>query len=104
MLLISLEKREPRFWERLLTSECAIDISKLNVEQPYSQMKLEDKMQIEKLVDSKQNSAREKTSPNESKFSQAEMEAKLRAAWDMEGSPFRGQPFDPSILSQVAKK
>ena len=29
------------------------------------------------------------------------MESLLRDAWDKEGSPFKGQPFDPSVLSNL---
>lgn len=31
--------------------------------------------------------------------SQQKMESMLRKAWDAEGSPFRGQTYDPSLIN-----
>jgi len=32
------------------------------------------------------------------------LEDVLRSAWNQEGSPFVGQPFDPSILQNIDQK
>ena len=32
-----------------------------------------------------------------------QLETLLRKAWDKDGSPFQGQPFDPCVLGNISK-
>ncbi|KAL3238789.1 hypothetical protein MRX96_021820 [Rhipicephalus microplus] len=70
-VLINLEKATELWWERLLVNEPKINIP---CHRP--------------------NQAAGRKTPQEEK-----VENLLREAWDKDGSPFKGQPFDPSIIN-----
>ncbi|EDW19580.1 nudC domain-containing protein 3 [Drosophila mojavensis] len=97
-LLICCDKVKERWWERLFEHDDEIDIKKLDCERYIDELPQESQAAIEKLrvqqmeADSQQNSMRT-TDPEHAKTLE-----RLRTAWDVEGSPFKGQPFDPSVV------
>lgn len=93
-----LDKVKERWWERLFEHDDEIDIKKLDCERYIDELPQESQAAIEKLrvqqmeADQQQNSMRT-TDPEHAKTLE-----RLRTAWDVEGSPFKGQPFDPSVV------
>lgn len=93
-ITISLEKSEDCWWDKLLTSEDSIDLKKINAERDYASLPEEERQKIQELVWNKQQ--QEQGKPTSDKL---KMESMLRKAWDAEGSPFRGQTYDPSLIN-----
>ncbi|KAG7167712.1 nudC domain-containing protein 3-like [Homarus americanus] len=91
---IHLEKSEERWWDKLLTSEDSIDLKKINAERDYASLPQEDRQKIQEFLWNKQQQDQGKPTSDHLK-----MESVLREAWNAEGSPFQGQPFDPSIVN-----
>ena len=52
------------------------------MEKPLSEMESQDRSAVQQLIDRERKT----------------LEEKLKEAWDKEGSPFQGQPFDPGVL------
>lgn len=94
-LSINLEKaREGPTWAKLFQSDTE-DLSKLETpQQPLAELKESDRMAVEYAL--------AQQSKKEQKDDQ-DLEKILKQAWNQEGSPFAGQPFDPSILSNMKK-
>ncbi|RXG69161.1 NudC domain-containing protein 3 [Armadillidium vulgare] len=96
-IAILLEKIEEKLWDRCLTHETPIDITKIVAEREYHSLPDEDKIQIEKVIADVQKKER-----GEPTIAQAKMESILRKAWVADGSPFKDQPFDPSLVQVVS--
>ncbi|KAB7496483.1 NudC domain-containing protein 3 [Armadillidium nasatum] len=96
-IAILLEKIEEKLWDRCLTHESPIDITKIVAEREFHSLPDEDKIQIEKVIADVQKKER-----GEPTIAQAKMETILRKAWVADGSPFKDQPFDPSLVQVVS--
>ncbi|PFH38114.1 NudC family protein [Besnoitia besnoiti] len=104
-LLLSIEKARENWWASVLKGEEKIDTTKATpvtrcvAVQIESVKRVEDfdaatQAHIRKMMfDQQQRMRGEKTSE------EIEREELLRKAWDAEGSPFSGTPFDPSVLN-----
>jgi len=91
---VSLEKQEERWWESLLKNEPKIDLKHINCERPVEDLPEEEQAKIEELMfDERQKKQGKPT------IQQLKMEDLLREAWDKDGSPFKGQPFDPTLVN-----
>ncbi|KAK3089970.1 hypothetical protein FSP39_008118 [Pinctada imbricata] len=91
---INLEKKQERWWEGLLISEPKISVRKIDASRPMSDLDNESQAKIEEMM---YNDHQKKLGLPTSE--EKKMHNLLKDAWDAEGSPFKGQPFDPSKLS-----
>lgn len=90
---IYLEKTEERWWEKLLDKEEKLDIKNMNPEKPIEDLEPEAQAKIKQLMyDEQQKRLGLPTSE------QQQYQDVLKKAWNIEGSPFKGTPFDPSII------
>ncbi|KAH8371243.1 hypothetical protein KR093_006711 [Drosophila rubida] len=98
-LLICCDKAKERWWDRLLENDAEIDIKKLDTERYIDELPEDSQQAIEKLrvqqiaEDQQQKEALAAIDPEQTKTLE-----RLKEAWDAEGSPFKGQPFDPSVV------
>ncbi|KAK3600872.1 hypothetical protein CHS0354_019219 [Potamilus streckersoni] len=88
---ISMEKKQERWWEGLLTSEPKINVRSIDCSRPMSDLDDEAQAKIEEMMYNEQQKRSGLPQTHETK-----MHGMLKKAWDAEGSPFKGQPFDPS--------
>ncbi|XP_065360711.1 nudC domain-containing protein 3 [Calliphora vicina] len=95
-LVINFDKLKECWWDKLLLSEtAAIDIKTVDTERPIKDYSQDTQNAIEKLqIQQSQKGNDLKTLP----INESEQMTRLRQAWNAEGSPFKGQPFDPSVL------
>lgn len=91
---ITLTKVQKFWWTNLVTNEEAIDIQKISAERPMEDVKGEEKAVINKL----QFDERQKRLglPQSHEIKVHEM---LKKGWNSEGSPFKGQDFDPKMFN-----
>ncbi|XP_022257564.1 nudC domain-containing protein 3-like isoform X2 [Limulus polyphemus] len=91
---VNLDKVQERFWESLLKDEPKIDLKEIDNSRPMEDLDEEAQAKVKELVyNERQKQLGLPTSD------QKKMENILKEAWDKEGSPFRGQPFDPSAVN-----
>lgn len=93
-LTMTMEKRKNTWWKSALAGDTEIDTQKVD-----STCKLEDydegtQAAIRKIMFDQHQKMQ--GLPTSEEMSQQEM---LRKAWDAEGSPFKGTPFDPSAIN-----
>lgn len=116
----SVDKKVEIWWKRLFQHEPAIDVTKIDCSQPIDELTEETRRDIERIQwDEEQKlSGRMETivsltirreinvnimlnliqfvgKPTSSQLKQHEL---LKKAWDVDGSPFKGMPFDPSLV------
>lgn len=93
-VLVNLEKAQEMWWDRLLVNETPINVRAIDPTKPFEDLDPEAQAKIQELTYNQMLKQAGRKTPKEEK-----MESLLRDAWDKEGSPFKGQPFDPSIIS-----
>lgn len=91
---INFEKKEERWWEACFTDEPKINVRKIDASRPMSDLDQEAQAKIEEMMYNDRQKKLGLPQTHESK-----MHDMLRKAWDAEGSPFKGQEFDPSKFS-----
>lgn len=91
---INLEKNQERWWEALLTNEPKISVRKIDASRPITDLDDEAQAKIEEMMYNEHQKRLGKPQTHESKVHNM-----LKQAWDAEGSPFKGQPFDPSVVT-----
>lgn len=79
-----------------MVNESSIDIKAVDCERPLEEYSPDTQNAIEKMH-------LKESVPQEQDFkslplNESEQLARLRQAWNAEGSPFKGQPFDPSVI------
>ncbi|KAL8273927.1 hypothetical protein Esti_002250 [Eimeria stiedai] len=92
-VLLVLEKKRELWWDCLLQGDPAIDTTKVESVKKVEDFDEATQGHIRKIV-YEQNLKRQGLKTPE----EIQQEDILRQAWDAEGSPFKGQPFDPSVL------
>ncbi|XP_030570936.1 nudC domain-containing protein 3 [Drosophila novamexicana] len=97
-LLICCDKAKERWWERLFEGDDDIDIKKLDCERYIDELPQDSQVAIEKLRVQQMAADKQQNALHTSSPEQVETIERLRKAWDAEGSPFKGQPFDPSVV------
>ncbi|XP_016976566.2 nudC domain-containing protein 3 [Drosophila rhopaloa] len=97
-LLISCDKAKELWWERLFESDPKIDVKKIKCERYIDDLPEDTQATIEKLRVQQLEADKEQNEIRTSNPEQVITMDRLRTAWDVEGSPFKGQPFDPSIV------
>lgn len=91
---INLEKKQERWWERIFVGESGINTRKIDCSRPMTDLDDEAQAKIEEMMFNQRQ--KQLGLPQSHEVKTHEM---LRKAWDAEGSPFKGQPFDPSKFS-----
>lgn len=91
---INLEKVEERWWDALLTDEPKINVRKIDPSRPMTDLDDEAQAKIEEMMYNEQQKRLGRPQSHEKKVHDM-----LEKAWDAEGSPFKGQPFDPSKIN-----
>lgn len=93
-LNIHLEKHEERWWKSLLSSEEEIDLTKIDSSRQLYDLP---ESHIAKIHEMQWNQEQKlKGLPTSDEIKNMEI---LKKAWNVEGSPFKGTEFDPSIFS-----
>eukprot|EP00297_Palpitomonas_bilix_P013555 CAMPEP_0113889526 /NCGR_PEP_ID=MMETSP0780_2-20120614/13554_1 /TAXON_ID=652834 /ORGANISM="Palpitomonas bilix" /LENGTH=355 /DNA_ID=CAMNT_0000878651 /DNA_START=121 /DNA_END=1184 /DNA_ORIENTATION=+ /assembly_acc=CAM_ASM_000599 len=100
LLVLTLEKVKETWWEKPFkqdtSDESTIDTTKVDSTRPIDDYDEATQAAIRKAAfDMQQQRLGKKTSD------ELTQEEALRKAWDAEGSPFKGMPFDPSVLAAV---
>ncbi|CAL1542829.1 unnamed protein product [Lymnaea stagnalis] len=91
---INLEKKQERWWENVFVDEPKINTRKIDCSRPMTDLDDEAQAKIEEMMYNQRQKQLGLPQSHESKTQEM-----LRKAWDAEGSPFKGQPFDPGQFS-----
>ena len=90
-LLLNLEKIGENIWKTVIKGDVEIDATKVDNTKNLEDFDDETQGALRKVMYEQNRKMRGLPTSEEEK--QLDM---LRKAWDAEGSPFKGQPFDPS--------
>jgi hypothetical protein len=93
-LILNLEKATENIWKIVIKGDPEIDATKVDNTKSLDDFDPETQGALRKIVYEQNRKAQGLPTTEEEK--QMEM---IRKAWDAEGSPFKGQPFDPSRLN-----
>lgn len=88
---MNLEKAQDKIWSTVFKGDPEIDTTKVNNTKPLHEFDDETQGAIRKIMYQQQRKQMGLPTTEEEK----QLET-LKMAWDAEGSPFKGQPFDPS--------
>ncbi|KAL5018936.1 hypothetical protein ScPMuIL_004658 [Solemya velum] len=91
---INFEKVEERWWEAFFVSEPKINVRKIDASRPMTDLDDEAQTKIEEMMYNDRQKKMGLPQSHEKKVHDV-----LKQAWDAEGSPFKGQEFDPSKFS-----
>jgi len=89
-LILTLEKGDERIWKTVIKGDEEIDATKVDNSKPIQDFDPETQVALKKIMYEQNRKLMGLPSSEEEK--QTEM---LKQAWNSEGSPFKGQPFDP---------
>lgn len=88
-----LDKQKEIWWKRLFVGDSVIDLNQIDCSRPMEELSQETQSEINRIqFDEQQKLKGEFTSQ------QIQQQEMLRKAWDAEGSPFKGMPFDPNLV------
>jgi hypothetical protein len=90
-LVLNLEKGSENIWKTVLKGDQEIDATKVDNSKPIDAFDSETQGALRKIMVEQQR--KQMGLPSLEEEAQHEM---LKKAWNAEGSPFKGQPFDPS--------
>lgn len=90
---IHLEKISERWWDALIAEEPKIELNKIDCSRNLDEMGLTEQMKVEELMWNHQQKLLGKPTSD-----QLKLEEIMKKAWNAEGSPFQGTPYDPSII------
>ena len=96
LLTITMEKstnRKTSWWKSAIVGDEEIDTSKVDSSKQLKDLDEKTQAKIRQLMFDQQQRAKGLPSSDE-----LVLEETLRKAWDAEGSPFKGTPFDPSVV------
>ncbi|CAF0879344.1 unnamed protein product [Adineta steineri] len=97
-ILISMEKALERWWENVLVDEKKINLKNIQPEKSMEDLGQEEQMKIHQMMYDQRQKAMGLPTSEEQKYQDI-----MKQAWNVEGSPFKGQPFDPSIVESMRK-
>ncbi|KAG7218757.1 hypothetical protein INR49_007294 [Caranx melampygus] len=92
-VVLSLNKTSEVWWNAVLKGEKEIDINKINRERSMATVDEEEHAVLDRLTFDYHQKLQGKPQSHEMKVHEM-----LKKGWDAEGSPFRGQQFDPSMF------
>ncbi|KAI4480507.1 hypothetical protein M0804_010060 [Polistes exclamans] len=90
---IHLEKISERWWDALITEEPKIELNKIDCSRNLDEMGLTEQMKVEEVMWNHQQKLLGKPTSD-----QLKLEEIMKKAWNVEGSPFQGTSYDPSII------
>ncbi|KAM4873707.1 nudC domain-containing protein 3 isoform 1-T1 [Thomomys bottae] len=93
-VLVSLSKVGEYWWSAILEGEEPIDIDKINKERSMATVDEEEQAVLDRLTFDYHQKLQGKPQSHELKVHEM-----LKKGWDAEGSPFRGQRFDPAMFN-----
>ncbi|XP_029460084.1 nudC domain-containing protein 3 [Rhinatrema bivittatum] len=93
-VLINLSKNGEYWWNAILEGEEQIDIDKITKERSMAAMDEDEHAVLDRLTFDYHQKLQGKPQSHELKVHDM-----LKKGWDTEGSPFRGQKFDPSMFN-----
>uniref|UniRef100_A0A8C5P631 NudC domain containing 3 n=1 Tax=Jaculus jaculus TaxID=51337 RepID=A0A8C5P631_JACJA len=91
---VNLSKVGEYWWNAILEGEEPIDIDKINKERSMATVDEEEQAVLDRLTFDYHQKLQGKPQSHELKVHEM-----LKKGWDAEGSPFRGQRFDPSMFN-----
>ncbi|XP_028273893.1 nudC domain-containing protein 3 [Parambassis ranga] len=92
-VLLSLSKTSEVWWNAVLKGEKEIDINQINRERSMATVDEEEHAVLDRLTFDYHQKQQGRPQSHELKVHEM-----LKKGWDAEGSPFRGQQFDPSMF------
>ncbi|XP_073334812.1 nudC domain-containing protein 3 [Pagrus major] len=92
-VVLSLSKTSEVWWNAVLKGEQEIDINKINRERSMATVDDEEHAVLDRLTFDYHQKLQGKPQSHEMKVHEM-----LKKGWDAEGSPFRGQQFDPTMF------
>ncbi|TSM28139.1 NudC domain-containing protein 3 [Bagarius yarrelli] len=92
-ILLSLSKCGEVWWTAVLKGEQEIDVNQINRERSMATVDEEEHAVLDRLTFDYQQKLQGKPQSHELKVHEM-----LKKGWDAEGSPFRGQQFDPTMF------
>lgn len=90
---ICLQKLEDRWWDSFFTDEPKINLKSIDQSMPFEDLDEEAQAKIKELMYNEHQKRLGKLTIQQSKI-----EDILKEAWNSEGSPFKGQPYDPTLV------
>ncbi|XP_037693172.1 nudC domain-containing protein 3 [Choloepus didactylus] len=93
-VLVNLNKVGEYWWSAILEGEEQIDIDKINKERSMATVDEEEHAVLDRLTFDYHQKLQGKPQSHELKVHEM-----LKKGWDAEGSPFRGQRFDPAMFN-----
>ncbi|XP_075414219.1 nudC domain-containing protein 3 [Tenrec ecaudatus] len=93
-VLVNLSKVGEYWWSAILEGEEPIDIDKINKERSMATVDEEEHAVLDRLTFDYHQKLQGKPQSHELKVHEM-----LKKGWDAEGSPFRGQRFDPAMFN-----
>ena len=91
---VSLEKAKERMWGCVFEGEKEIDLTKVDSTKDISDLDPESQAAVNRVIFDQHQKNQGKPQSHE-----IETYSLLEKAWDVEGSPFKGTPFDPSKVN-----
>ncbi|XP_071321862.1 nudC domain-containing protein 3 [Trachinotus anak] len=92
-VVLSLNKTSEVWWNAVLKGEKEIDINQINRERSMASVDDEEHAVLDRLTFDYHQKLQGKPQSHEMKVHEM-----LKKGWDAEGSPFKGQQFDPSLF------
>ncbi|XP_047144233.1 nudC domain-containing protein 3 isoform X1 [Hydra vulgaris] len=93
-ILINLEKCQHKWWTSVIVGAKEIDKQSIDTTQNVHDFDEQTQSDIRKVMYDQQQKLMGKPTSEEQKTHDL-----LKKAWDAEGSPFKGTPFDPSVVN-----
>ncbi|XP_025977619.2 nudC domain-containing protein 3 isoform X2 [Dromaius novaehollandiae] len=93
-VLVNLNKGDEYWWTAILEGEEPIDIDRINKERSMATVDEEEHAVLDRLTFDYHQKLQGKPQSHELKVHEM-----LKKGWDTEGSPFRGQKFDPAMFN-----
>ncbi|XP_056288314.1 nudC domain-containing protein 3 isoform X2 [Pseudoliparis swirei] len=92
-VLLSLSKTSEVWWNAVLKGEAEIDVNQINRERSMATVDEEEHAVLDRLAHDYHQKLQGKPQSHETKVHNM-----LKKGWEAEGSPFKGQQFDPSMF------
>ena len=91
---VSLDKAQERMWGCVIEGEKEIDLTKVEALRDMSELDSESQAAVNRVIFDQHQKMQGKPQSHE-----LQTYGMLEKAWDAEGSPFKGTPFDPSRVN-----
>jgi hypothetical protein len=92
IIVLSLQKASESWWNRLLIGDDEIDTSRIESSKRVDEYDTETQGMLRKIIYDENQKRNGMLTDDEQDIAR-----KLKSAWNAEGSPFKGTPFDPNV-------